>query len=276
MVGITARFRDEPPEPLEEITPIPIPYVLKDAGRRIREWPLLEKRVPSQDAVYAKAPGTIGEILGTQGGGVREVDPNTRVDEEAALEGEIGGNERIVYYYVNGRKTVGQIAMASSLGAFETTKALYRLAGQGYVRLLAEEGEGERKREATIFPLLFQIAFYMFLGAVVALLVFWRIGGLAGAAGGLGPMTAVELQPVLLAPQQERVRLALEVYHAETGVFPEQLRALVDEGLLEDRDLQGEALGGDPSYTRLGGGDRYVLRIGAGADRPEAAEGVAR
>lgn len=275
MLGITAKFRKEPPDPLEEASPVPIPWVLKEAQRRVREWPLLEKRVPSLSAVYAKEPGTIREILGTQGSGVREVDPDLPLDvqalQEAALEGEIGGNERIVYYYVNGRKTVAQLALASGLGQFETTKALYRLAGRGYVRMLHEQGEGERRSDKTIFPLLFQIAFTVFLGAVVALLGFWRVGGLDGV--GLGRVTDQELAQVLSASHQERVRRALDAFHAQTGVYPEALEELVGARYLAADDLQRPELGGAPEYTRFGGGDRCLLRFGA---KPPPAPGSSR
>lgn len=277
MLGITATFRKEPPDPLEEASPVPIPWVLKEAQRRVREWPLLEKRVPSLGAVYAKEPGTIREILGSVGSGVREVDPDS-LDElaaqEAALEGEIGGNERIVYYYVNGQKTVAQLALASGLGQFETTKALYRLAGRGYVRMLTEEGEGERQAEKTIFPVLFQIAFYLFLAAVVGLLVFWRIGGLDDRGLGLG--TDRELAQVVRPAHRERVRRALDAYHAEVGAYPQSLAALVEARYLQPEDVLPTALGAVASYERLGSGDRYALHFGdeqaaKGAEAPEVA-----
>lgn len=261
MLGTTVRFRKEDPEPLLDATAIPIPFVLKEAARRIREWPLLEKRVPSSDALYAKEPGTIREILGSQGGGVRAVDPDEPVDEEAALEGEIGGNERIVYYYVNGEKTVAQLAMASGLGEFETTKALYRLVGREYVRLLAEEGQGEKKKERTVFPILFRIVFYVFLVALVGLLAVWRVGGLGAEANGLLGVADAHVIRALQEPQRERLRMALDVHYAETGAFPGELSQLVDDGLLRPDDLSPELLGGTPDYLRLGGGDRYVLRI---------------
>ena len=222
--GITCRLEEVPPRDNPYLTPIPLGFFLKTAQKRTDAWPRLLARIPHEEIAFDKVDAFVPVVLG-QGGGLPLPD--------GADPAPIGGNERVVYYYVNGRKTVRQLAYASCLGEFETYSALVRLFDLGLVEVVAEHGRGDRLRSRRrLLPGLARIVAYGLAGATVAALALARPGALKDPAALVSFMPPAQLRRLSVL-HRGRVEAALEAFRLTTGHYPEQLSALTDASLLD-------------------------------------------
>ncbi len=123
-------YRFEPQEVAydqEFLEPISTEFLLMEAIRRLDEWPLVLRRVPSFDRVYDKVPGKEPVVTPPEGGG----DP---FDPEQSASGGITPEEARIYDLVNGKRTVQALVEISQIGEFETCKALANLATGGWIK----------------------------------------------------------------------------------------------------------------------------------------------
>lgn len=221
---VRCEFRDEPPHVSDFVRPVPIPFLLKEADRRAKEWPILLRLGIARDAVFDKTDESISQFLGsTEGGG-----------EEAAAPGvgQMGAGERLVYYYVNGKKTVQQVSYASCLGEFETVRAIALLKRRGFIFLTERKGAGEEHEDPTILPKLVGFTFYLVLGVLVAVLVLVQpkqLVDLAGVVTGQQDMRSA----LVLGASEARLRAGVEMFYAEHGRYPHALGELAPEFLPE-------------------------------------------
>lgn len=245
--GITCKFTDTEPTASMWAAPIPVAFFLKQAQKRSKAWPLLHKRIPHDDLVFNKVEAYVPIVLGQIEGLVVSEDEETR---EAAAQDHIGGNERIVYYYINGKKTVRQLAYASCLGEFETYEALVKLFEGGYVEVHSEHGKGERlKKKHVILPMVTRVIAYAIPAIVVAWMALIRPGALEDPAA-LVALAPPELDGLLARHGTARIDRALEAHFLATGEYPEHPRELVEAGLLEPAALEYSDAG---SYQRIDG-----------------------
>lgn len=212
------RFLDERPKSPRLITALPVNYVLKEADRRAELWPGLRARVGGMRAIYGKDPGTLAELLGY-------VEP----DGEDPIP-EISAGARVVFFHVNGRKTVEQVARASGLGVFETYRALGELLDAYLVELVSHEGVGERPAHpAVALVRLVSILTYLVLAALLALGVDWmwhhgdtiRLSLTANAP---------QIRALVSETHVTELAAALELYEVEHGAYPPDLSVLRDAG----------------------------------------------
>ena len=223
-IDLHCDFRDEPPQVNDFIRAVPIPFLLKEVDRRAKEWPGLRRLGIHRDQVYDKTEESLGRFLAPGG-----------EEDAGGVGGHLGAAERVVYYYVNGRKTVGQVAFASFLGEFETIRAVHLLKRRQFVVLKERKGAGEQHEDPTILPKLVGLAYYLMLAALVASLVILRPAALELVEGLVSGDIAARSTPVVQA-QDARVRAAVEIYFAQHGAYPETLIHLAEAGLLTDAE----------------------------------------
>ena len=106
-VGLVCSFTADEPTENKWLPPVSVPFLLKEGERRAREWPLLNKRIPSADVVYGKDKSFISQV-------VRDGEENGNPLFSDKLDPEVGANERIIYYFVDGEKTLKRLARASA------------------------------------------------------------------------------------------------------------------------------------------------------------------
>ena len=238
-------FRDEPPHVNDFIRPQPIPFLLKEAERRAKEWPVLRRLGLTLDQVYDKTDESIERFL---------------LDESPDTPGgQLGAGERLAYYYVNGRKTVQQVSFASCLGEFETLRAIALLRRRGFVLLKERRGKGEEAEDPTILPRLVAVAFYLVLGALVAGLVLVQPTQMRDLFGTITGQTDVRSSAVTEA-QEARIRGAIDLFFAWNGRYPASLSELATREILPASELARTI--GRYRYEIIRGG--YVL---AASDR---------
>ena len=212
-----------------DLEPVRAESVLMEGFRMVDEWPVIRKRIPRYDLVFAP-----GKYLPPDG-------PSTESGAEFA---SVGASERRVFALVNGYRDVRKLVDLSCLGEFETCKALCNLANLGHVNALMPVGEpdlpeddialGDRVRGA-----LGRLAVSMVvLAGIVGVLLGTQLNPWAvPSSTGAGFAEGVLRQQIARA-QVSRIEGALAVYRLERGEVPTSLDALVEQGLLSSTDVR--------------------------------------
>ena len=212
-----------------DLDPVRAESVLMEGFRMVDEWPVIRKRIPRYDLVFAS-----GKFLPPDGGPV----------ESAGEFASIGPSERRLYALVNGYRDVRKLIDLSCLGEFETCKALCNLANLGHVSALMPVGEpdlpeddiglGDRVRGALGRLAVSMVVLAGIVGVVLGTqLNPWAVRSSAGAGFAEGV-----LRQQISRAQVSRIEGALAVYRLERGEVPTSLDALVDQGLLSSTDVQ--------------------------------------
>ncbi|HET9450444.1 MAG TPA: DUF4388 domain-containing protein [Aggregicoccus sp.] len=252
----------------EAITPLRAESVLMEGFRMVDEWPVIKRTIGDHALTFellralplAPPPAPARQQQ-------EEEDGFGDLGEGGSQSSElhsVGDGERQVFALVRPGRDVRKLIELSCLGEFETCKALSNLVSLGYLRARHPSGR---------------------LPAVVASGA-GRLHGLAGALGRLalsfvvvaalgvvgshvyagGPQPSRSparsfadpaAQRLVSQAQRARIGAALEVFRLEHGVLPEQLSALVQEGLLSESDLRFPWR--DPYHYRRLAGREYLL-----------------
>ena len=114
-----------------DLEPVRAESVLMEGFRMVDEWPVIRKRIPRYDLVFATASPC------------RPIPAPPRGSSEFA---SIGPPERRVFALVNGFRDVRKLVDLSCLGEFETCKALCNLANLGHVQALMPVGQPDLAR----------------------------------------------------------------------------------------------------------------------------------
>jgi len=233
----------------ETATPLRAESVLMEGFRRVDEWPIVRKRIPSLFATFERKKP------------LPEPGPSSEEEGEFA---SLGVNERRAYLLATPGRTAEKIIDLSRLGEFETCKALANLVNRGYLALLAPARRASAvgayastfsaRLRAGAFRLLSTVAI---AAALAGIATWFDERALASSGPGGVPVRDEAAKRLLARYSAERLRGALEVYRMERGEYPPQLSALVDAGLLSRRDLQFPYRA--PYYYRRGAGDRFLL-----------------
>ncbi|MFT5431007.1 MAG: hypothetical protein ACI9OJ_001686 [Myxococcota bacterium] len=219
--GITCRFeKSEAPQANPWISAIPIPFLVKEAAKRGEKWPDLRRKIPHHDIVFDKVDAHIESVLGS----------DRRID--------VTPNERVVYFYVNGKKTAHQVAFAACLGEFDAFSALARLRELELITQLKQHGKGEAQRSGRRFgPAVIKLSAYGVAAAVVAALVILRPLALGSPGELVAPI------PMILAAGQDiargdRYRSAIETFRLREGHYPLEPSELNAAKLLSADDVE--------------------------------------
>ncbi|MDH3283868.1 MAG: DUF4388 domain-containing protein [Acidobacteriota bacterium] len=279
----------------EFVDPVPCEHLMMEGARRMDEWPFIERIIPSREIVL-KPTGAAGQILSTSAnpqeaqGSIYDDDIDFGlIPSDPLIEQEAGPKvsqrERHVLRWVDGERTVGEIADLTELGTFEACRTLARLVELKLVeqaRSVRAEGRGLR------LPQLFQAtAPARALKAVVLVLgifglvctanqgvrMLWPtvpdlgLPETATPASLLGRSLGFE-DAALVADKARvaRIERALQVYFLHRGGWPGTLDRLVELELVPEQVIVDPW--GQP-YRFEGGPFGYRLARGAtGSDEP--------
>lgn len=237
------------------IDPLSTEFILMEGMRRIDEWPLLLKKIPSREAVFEWIDGH-----GPMAENVADTEEKSPQGQEASFEsmgdlGTEGGEDAWLNRLLDGERTVQQIIDHSEMGAFPVYKAMAELLSQGKIKLRDTKGRAGQTnlsfqtltRGQSILKALVSAAVAaafagLFVHSYPAIQKTW-----AGAVH-----STREVQNLLIYNEQDILRFALDLYYLKHRHYPETLQRLVEEGFLKTRrerqiDLarwhyQGEAL----------------------------------
>jgi hypothetical protein len=210
----------------ELVAPLRVETVLMEGVRRLDEWPVVRKRIPSGECSFERV-----------GPPPEELPPATPEDDE---DGGLGARERRVYALVAAGRTVQDLADLARVGEFDASKALVVLLDRGLVAALpavrrrssaaGESADGRGRLRRALGHALATVA----VAAALAGLVLLADARRAATVRPRDP--AVER--LLGRAQLQRLAEALEVYRLERGEYPPALDALVDAALATRADLR--------------------------------------
>lgn len=228
-VGLVCSFTADEPVENKWLPPVSVPYLLKEGERRAREWPLLNKRIPSADVVYGKDKSFISQV-------VRDGEESGNPLFSDKLDPEVGANERIIYYFVDGEKTIKRLARASGLDLFSSFRALYTLESKFMVKVVREQGEERQRERSVLIPILVKGLFYAIILAAVAGLGFLR-PGLLKVATGERAVDIAQLEEAQETSHFRQLQAAISARFVERLTCPASLDTLAEEGLVERAPL---------------------------------------
>jgi hypothetical protein len=228
----------------DHMAPVSVDTILMEAAQTVDEWPLLEAKVGSLEAVYRRAPGVEGLRL--------------VVGEKDAPEGtlSVSKSEAEAWRWIDGRRTIGDIMERAFLSDFEVLKGTADLLG----RHLIEPGRVEEEAPAkpTGETLAAEgasgraIGLWIALAALLAVSVYLiprNPANLLLRPLGDTPESADLLRAISLN-RAVAIERAVRMYYDSSGRYPRSLEDLVIAGILGEDALR------DP-YGRF---YRYILR----------------
>jgi len=212
-----------------DLDPVRAESVLMEGFRMVDEWPVIRKRIPRYDLVFAQG---------------KSLAPEPSASDPSGEFASIGPSERRVYSLVNGYHDVRKLIDLSCLGEFETCKALCNLANLGHLTALMPVGEPDLPEDDVglldkVRGALGRLAVSMVvLAGIVGVLLGTQLNPWAvRSSTGAGFAEGVLRQQITRA-QVSRIEGALAVYRLERGEVPASLEALVEHGLLSSSDVR--------------------------------------
>lgn len=238
------RFAEERPKAPQFVSALPVAYIRKEAERRAELWPQLRRKVGGKGVVFNRDASVLAEILGY-------VDQAEGSEEELP---ELSASGRLIFYHVNGERTVEQLARASGLGIFETYRALSELVDAYLIEVLSVTGKGTvNKKPNPGMRRTVTVVIYLVMAGLLALGVQWVVNEGDKLTAALAPPDS-QIHAALDEGAFARVEHSLQLYHVHHSRYPESLSALVSSGYL---DTAAERLLAKLTYTRQG--EAYVL-----------------
>lgn len=233
------------------LTPLRAESVLMEGFRRVDEWPVVKKRITSLQMSFEK----IKELPPPQ---LEKDDFDSALDDAFAEEkkevnkGEfqsIGDAERKCYALIAPGRTVARIIELSTLGEFETAKALCNLVNLEYAKGIPPSGkeaeggfaaDGVVASKATeVLAVVGRIAVTMVVvGALLFIGTRLDFGAVNLGRSNATTYTDPAAQRFASRQQISRIEAALDVYKLEKGSLPMALTELVDTELLSADDIR--------------------------------------
>jgi hypothetical protein len=270
----TYEFETEAVEPGPEgVESIRAENIVMNGIRMVDEWPSIREKLPSYSWMVERvkslpppkpkrAASSTDLELALSGLGEEQRSQSIDLDD-------IGAFERQIYNLISPGRDVQKIIDLARIGEFEACRALGNLMSAGYVRVvkpIARAPESEdvpAETPAQVVLRYLGLCGRVSVSAVLVMIAAMLVGRIQPAQLGLDPggELAYEARPVeshFSESQMRVIRRELEVYRYETGVYPKSLQALVDAGMLTERDIRFPFH--RPYFYRVQGNDVLLLR----------------
>ncbi len=235
----------------ENVQPVSTDHILMEGIRRVDEWPIIEKRIPSLDFVFrplvpvrqirvedGPTDGGLEAALGSlEGGG-----GNANATSEVAM----GSTELSIYRLLDGSRSVSTLMEMTGLSDFDVCRTLFDFidrnlvapAGQEQAKASVEAGRrgpAPAPGEGTGSIALVAVIALSAIGLVVSAATPFRVP----ARPSLFRTEAPAIQASLDMARMQRVTEALRTYFLTFGSYPASLDDLVNASpsLLTTEDL---------------------------------------
>ena len=274
-------------------TPISSETILMEGARMVDEWPIIERRIPSDKIVLRKTEAAVQLELTEESGSPDSLEPEVfefdlGVDLDLEPEEADGGapeaeettpeptiklsaEERQVLGRVDGERTVREIVDLLALAEFETFRILSDMLTRKlveHVKVVRGSAQGAAAQRGVFSGILVAIAKI----AIAAL----AVGALATLPSNpYSPWKALDRTPptdrlrlFAAMARLERIEKAVQVFYLDSGIFPRSLTDLVQYGYLHRSSLQ-DPWGRPYDFQISTGGYQLLGWDAAGESRPE-------
>ena len=275
-------------------TPISSETILMEGARMVDEWPIIERRIPSDKIVLRKSEVAEQLKLDQASGELGSPDPAEEFEFDLGVDLDLqpeqpdaeaseaddttpepaiklSAEERQVLRLVNGQRTVREIVDLLPLAEFETFRALADMLTRQLIEKVkvvrgAAPGAGAHHG-----------AWSGFLAAASKIAIAaLAVGALVTLPSNpFSPWNALDRMPTtdrmrLFAAMArlEKIEKAVQVFYLDSGIFPEDLPDLVQYGYLHRSALQ-DPWGRPYEFQISAGGYQLLGWDAAGESRPE-------
>ena len=232
----------------QHVVPISAESILMDGFRMLDEWPKVKRVIKTYDMVFKKTFGAEGKVLFTD---EEEEEEEDAVDAAfAMMDGgsekkkkpeKAGGirlarNERRLFSFVDGKRTVQHMINVSRLGEFETCKALANLKDSDLIEVLSEKKGASM--DTRNYELIEKVVNIGFLCLFVAIFYFISTVMDSRDLTKISKKYFFEVKDYNVLTELEsmhnidKIKNNLYIYYLRNSKYPETLDALVDDNLL--------------------------------------------
>lgn len=234
----------------EYINPMNTEFILMEGVRRIDEWPMVQKMIPSLDMVFEALPQDRSKIrvksdADDDAGKMFDESKKSADDMFTLTQAELQALD-----LVDGFKDIRTIIDFSQRGEFETCKLLATLLRSGLISV-KETGQKGVPKAITAFQTTSRLIFdaarqavkWTFYLVSAILLVFFAVLAYQYRDNFQSSLNSIirgsyVLKPVQARIELGRVRTLLMMYYLENHVYPEDLGQLVKGGYLTSEAIQ--------------------------------------
>jgi Domain of unknown function (DUF4388) len=244
----------------ENVQPVSTDHILMEGIRRVDEWPIIEKRIPSLESVFRPLVPLkqirVEDSKKDESGGLEaalgSLDGGSGGSSNPTSEVHLAPQELLIYKLVDGTRSVSTLMEMTGLSDFDVCRTLFDFidrnlvapASQEHTRASAEVGRRvvTAPREGTGTIALVVVVVLTLVGLFVSYSTPFRVP--------TRPSFFTEEAPAIQASRDvarmQRVASALRAYYLTFGTYPSSLDDLVNASppLLTAEDLQssnGEA-----------------------------------
>lgn len=220
--------------------PIGAETILMEGARMVDEWPIIERRIKSDRAVFRRTDAAEAAVGGTPAAAADDdlglgADPEQ--PEAATVDVKLSPEERGILERIDGQMTIQELAESTTFGEFDT----YRIVADLLTRSLVEE-----VREARVTPGVVPRATSGRLATAALLAVVAAASALSLATLADNPVTpwrvtmesSIEpLRTYASRGRMERIERSIELFFLDTGALPDEIGLLVVNGYLSPQDV---------------------------------------
>jgi len=139
------------------LQPMAADSIIMEGARMTDEWPFIDQRIPDRNVVFRKLDSS-RHLEVVEGGDDFVGDLDFSFDGEDSSDSgslpddQITANQMAVYPLINGRDSVSEIILESTLIEFETCKAVAELLDRGLIREATQEEVAREMRRDVEVP----------------------------------------------------------------------------------------------------------------------------
>ena len=259
----------------DNVIPVSTDHILMEGIRRVDEWPIIEKRIPSLEVVFrplaspkqikevvdASEGGTLEDAFGSLDGSGAEETSNTSSSEVV-----LNPQENAIYKLVDGKRSVSTIMDLTGLSDFDVCRTLFDFIDRNLVSPAAQEQAKSARRSGPRASVGVWPSQIVGMAALLIVLVLSAVGLLVSfgtpfrvpAVPSFLEQESATIQRSRDLARMQRLASALRTYYMTFGFYPNTLDDLVNANpsLVSAEDLRGA--GGD-TYRYLYGPERIIL-----------------
>jgi len=257
----------------DNASPVSTDHILMEGIRRVDEWPIIEKRIPSLDSVFRPlVPHKQIKVVdeSDDSGGLAAAFGNVESGDDdgnhPTSEVVLNTQEAKIYKLVDGERSVATLMEMTGLSDFDVCRTLFDFIDR---KLVATAGQERARTQRQVGPRVEDGAPSQAVG-VVGVVVVLALSAV-GFAVSMGAPFRVPTLPSFLLQESEtiqrsrdvagmqRIVSALRAYYMAFGTYPTTLDDLVNATppLVSTDDLRGA--GGEP-YRYQTSPERVVLQ----------------
>jgi hypothetical protein len=241
-----------------QVTPVSTDHILMEGIRRVDEWPIIEKRIPSLRMVFRplvpldkvhKSDEAAGEGVSLEAAFGALDEEQTSREKRPAQGVALSETEYLIYTLLDGRRSIADVVEMTGTSDFDVSRTIFDLIERNLVEPVGRRrDEVARKKvvavQATTSSVLGIVVLVVVLAAsVFGLLYTYSKPFRVPVTTDFFPVERESFRRAMTVVRMERVDSALRSYFLNYGEYPAALEELVNASpaLVSPTDLEDSA-----------------------------------